>query len=161
MTTKFGRYYEDLFIGDNFVHPYSRTVTEMDNVLFTSLTMNPAPIHLDAEYAKSLPQGQQLFNSLFTVALIGGMTVTDLTYGTTFGNLGYEKVTFPKPVFHGDTLRAESTVLAKRESKSRPNVGIVEFEHRGINQHGEVVCICHRVGMVLKRPEGEEPRPRP
>jgi acyl dehydratase len=134
-------------------HPFTRTVTEMDNVLFTSLTLNPQPLHLDAEFAKTTIHGKPLFNSLFTLALIGGMTVCELTFGTTLGNLGYEKVEFPAPVFHGDTLRAETTILRKRESKSRPEAGIVWFEHRGYKQDDTLICLCHRTGMVLKMPE--------
>lgn len=147
-----GLYYEDMEVGMVIRHPYTRTVTEMDNVLFTSITMNPAPIHLDEEHCKTLPHGQRLVNSLYTAGLIGGMTVLDTTFGTTLGNLGYEKITFPKPVFHGDTLRAETTILDKRESKSRPEAGIVWFEHRGYNQRNEIVHVAHRSGMILKRP---------
>lgn len=148
-----GLYYEEMHEGAEFKHPFTRTVTEMDNVLFTSITMNVAPIHLDEEYcAKNIPQGRRLMNSLFTAGLIGGMIVPELTFGTTIGNLGYEKMTFPNPVFHGDTLRAETTILRKRESKSRPDAGIVWFEHRGYNQHSDVVHLCHRSGMIMKRP---------
>jgi acyl dehydratase len=147
-----GMYFEDMEPGTVIQHPFSRTVTEMDNVLFTALTMNPAPLHLDAEYAKTLPYGKPLVNSLFTVALIGGMTVPDLVFRTSLGNLGYEHIEFPRPVFHGDTIRAESTILDKRESKSRPEAGIVWFEHRGYNQRDELVCRCKRTGMILKRP---------
>ena len=150
-----GLYFEEMAEGAEFSHPFTRTVTEMDNVLFTSLTMNVAPIHLDEEYAKAhLPQGRRLVNSLFTAALIGGMIVPDRTFRTTIGNLGYEKMTFPAPVFHGDTLRAESTILRKRESRSRPDAGIVWFEHRGYNQHDEIVHLCHRAGMIMKKPGG-------
>ncbi len=150
-----GLYFEEMKEGAEFSHPFTRTVTEMDNVLFTSLTMNVAPIHLDEEYAKAnLPQGRRLMNSLFTAALIGGMIVPDLTFRTTIGNLGYEKMTFPNPVFHGDTLRAESTILRKRESKSRSDAGIVWFEHRGYNQHNELIHLCHRAGMIMKKPAG-------
>ena len=132
-------------------HSFTRTVTEMDNVLFTSLTMNVAPIHLDEEYSReNLPQGQRLFNSLYIAALVGGMIVPELTYQTTIGNLGYEKMTFPAPVFHGDTIRAESTILKKRESKSRTDAGIVWFEHRGYNQRDELIHLCHRTGMISR-----------
>nr|WP_274543180.1 MaoC family dehydratase [Microbacterium sp. CPCC 204701] len=136
-------------------HPLTRTVTEMDNVLFTSLSMNVAPIHLDAEYAKTLPYGKPLVNSLFTMALIGGMTVPDLVFQTSLGNLGYEHVEFPNPVFHGDTLRAETTILDKRESKSDQTRGIVWFEHRGINQRDELVLLCKRVGMIMRLPAAD------
>lgn len=151
-----GLYYEELEVGKVYEHPFSRTVSEMDNVMFTSLTMNPQPLHLDAEFARTTVHGRPLVNSLFTLALIGGMHVYELTFGTTLGNLGYEKVEFPKPVFHGDTIRADSTILRKRESKSRPEAGVVWFEHRGINQRDEVVCVCERVGMMLKRPAAEK-----
>jgi acyl dehydratase len=148
-----GLWYEEMHEGAEFRHAFSRTVTEMDNILFTSITMNMAPVHLDEEYCKvNIPQGQRLMNSLYTAGLIGGMIVMDLTFGTTIGNLGYEKMTFPNPVFHGDTLRAETTILDKRESKSRPNAGIVWFEHRGYNQHNDLVHMAHRSGMILKRP---------
>jgi acyl dehydratase len=147
-----GLYYEEMEIGMVIRHPFTRTVTEMDNILFTSITMNPAPIHLDEEHCKTLIHGRRLMNSLYTAGLIGGMTVLETTFGTTLGNLGYEKITFPRPVFHGDTLRAETTILEKRESKSRPEAGIVWFEHRGYNQHDEIVHVAHRSGMILKRP---------
>jgi acyl dehydratase len=148
-----GLYFEEFEDGMEVKHAFTRTVTEMDNVLFTSLTMNVAPIHLDEEYSrKNLPQGQRLFNSLYIAALVGGMIVPELTFQTTIGNLGYEKMTFPAPVFHGDTIRAESTILKKRESKSRNDAGIVWFEHRGYNQRDELVHLCHRTGMMMKRP---------
>lgn len=147
-----GLYFEEMEPGAIVVHPLSRTVTEMDNVLFTSLSMNVAPIHLDVEYAKTLPYGKPLVNSLFTMALIGGMTVPDLVFQTSLGNLGYEHVEFPNPVFHGDTLRAETTILDKRESKSDSSRGIVWFEHRGINQRDEIVLLCKRVGMIMRKP---------
>jgi acyl dehydratase len=147
-----GLYFEEMEIGAQFQHELTRTVTEMDNVLFTSLTMNVAPLHLDAEYTKSLPYGQRLVNSLFTVGLIGGMTVPGLVFGTSLGNLGYTLIEFPHPVFHGDTLRAESTILDKRESKSDATRGIVWFEHRGFNQRDELVCRCQRTGMIMRLP---------
>ena len=148
-----GLYFEEFEVGRVYKHPFTRTVTESDNVLFTSLTMNVAPIHLDEEYARAnLPQGHRLMNSLYTAALIGGMIVPELTFRTTIGNLGYEKMTLPNPVFHGDTLRAESTILKKRESKSRTDAGIVWFEHRGYNQKDDLIHLCHRTGMILKKP---------
>ena len=151
-----GLYYEEMEIGATIRHAYTRTVTEMDNVLFTSLTMNPAPLHLDAEYAKTLPYGRPLVNSLFTVALIGGMTVPDLVFRTSLGNLGYTDIQFPKPVFHGDTLRAETTIVDKRESKSASTRGIVWFDQRGYNQRDECVCITKRTGMIMRKPAGED-----
>lgn len=147
-----GLYFEEFEVGKVYRHTFRRTVTEMDNVLFTSLTMNVAPIHLDAEYAKTTPHGRPLVNSLFTVALIGAFHVPELTMGTTLGNLGYEEVRFPAPVFHGDTLHGETTVADKRESTSRDDSGIVWFEHRGYNQDDVLVMNCKRVGLMLKRP---------
>jgi acyl dehydratase len=154
-----GLYYEEMEIGMVIRHPFTRTVTEMDNILFTSITMNPAPIHLDDEHAKTTIHGRRLMNSLYTAGLIGGMTVLETTFGTTLGNLGYEKMTFPNPVFHGDTLRAETTIVDKRESKSRPDAGIVWFEHRGFNQRNELVHYAHRSGMIMKRPVSDESAP--
>jgi acyl dehydratase len=152
-----GLYFEEFEIGKVYKHAFRRTVTESDNVLFTSLTMNVAPIHLDAEYAKTTIHGKPLVNSLFTVALIGAFHVPELTMGTTLGNLGYEEVRFPHPVFHGDTLRGETTIVDKRESKSRSDSGIVWFEHRGYNQHDELVMICKRAGLMAKLPPGGIP----
>jgi acyl dehydratase len=146
-----GLYYEEFEVGAQFRHEWSRTVTETDTVLYCSITMNPAPIHLDAHYMAGSIYGQRLVPSLYTAALIGGMIVNDLTLGTTLGNLGYTKFDFPKPVFHGDTVRAETTILGKRESKSRDDSGIVFFEHRGVNQRAEVVHIAHRAGLMLKK----------
>ena len=146
-----GLYFEEFSVGQVFEHPLSRTITEMDNVLFSSLTMNPQPLHLDAEFAKTTEFGKPLVNSLFTLGLLIGMTVGDTTLGTTIGNLGMTEVRFPKPVFHGDTMRAKTTVISLRESKSRPTVGIVEFEHVGTNQRGEDVAICRRAAMMMKR----------
>lgn len=147
-----GLYFEEFEVGRHYKHAMTRTVTEMDNVMFTSLTMNIQPLHLDAEFAKTTVHGQRVFNSLFTVALIGAFHVPELTMGTTLGNLGYDKIVFPNPVFHGDTLRAETKILDKRESKSRTDSGIVWFEHTGYNQRDEVVCVLNRVGMMAKRP---------
>ncbi|CND75217.1 MaoC-like dehydratase [Mycobacterium tuberculosis] len=147
-----GLYFEEFVPGTVYRHPFTRTVTEMDNVLFTSLTMNVQPLHLDAEFAKGTVHGRRLVNSLFTVALIGAFHVPELTMGTTLGNLGYEEIRFPHPVFHGDTLRAETTILAKRASKSRADSGVVWFEHRGYNQDDVLVCLCKRVGLMLIGP---------
>lgn len=147
-----GLYFEEFEVGKHYKHAMTRTVTEMDNVMFTSLTMNIQPLHLDAEFCKGTIHGQRLFNSLFTVALIGAFHVPELTMGTTLGNLGYEKITFPNPVFHGDTLRAETTIKNKRESKSRDDSGIVWFEHIGYNQRDEIVCVLERVGLMAKFP---------
>jgi acyl dehydratase len=149
-----GLYFEEFEPGRVYRHSFTRTVTEMDNVLFTSLTMNVQPLHLDEEFAKQTIHGRRVVNSLFTVALIGAFQVPELTMGTTLGNLGYEKITFPHPVFHGDTLRGETTILSKRESKSRTDSGIVWFEHRGYNQDDVLVMTCTRVGLMLRKPAG-------
>jgi acyl dehydratase len=146
-----GLYYEEFFVGQEFEHPWTRTVTEMDNTLFSALTMNVQPLHLDAEFAAGTEFGQRLVNSIFTLGLIIGISVNDTTIGTTVGNLGFSETRFPKPVFHGDTLRARTKVLAMRESRSRPEVGIVEFEHTGWNQRNEMVVLCRRQGMMRKR----------
>lgn len=146
-----GLYFEEFEIGAEFKHPWTRTVTETDTILYCSITMNVAPIHLDAHYMEESFYGQRLVPSLYTAGVIGGMLVPDLTLGTTLGNLGYTKFDFPKPVFHGDTLRAESTILDKRESKSREDSGIVYFEHRGLNQRDEIIHIAHRAGLMLKK----------
>jgi len=147
-----GLYYEEFAVGQRFEHAVRRTVTETDNVLFSTLTMNPAAIHLDAEYARGTPFRQPLVNSVFTLGLLTGLSVYDTTYGTTLGNLGWEEVRFPKPVFIGDTLRAVTTVVAVRESQSRPETGIVQFEHRAYNQRDEEVASCRRSALMMKRP---------
>ena len=147
-----GLYYEELEVGLVIDHATRRTVTETDNVLFCSLTLNLAPLHLDAEYSKESIYGQRLVNSLFILGLITGITVPDSTQGTTLGNLGFEDVKFPKPVFHGDTIHVRTEVIDKRESKSRTDSGIVFFRHYGINQRDEIVCECKRAGLMLKRP---------
>lgn len=152
-----GLYFEEFEVGRAYRHASRRTVTEMDNVLFTSLTMNVAPIHLDTEHAKTTIHGRPLVNSLFTVALIGAFHVPELTMGTTLGNLGYEEVRFPAPVFHGDTLRGETTILDKRRSTSRTDSGIVWFEHRGFNQDDVEVMRCKRAGLMMVLPEGGVP----
>jgi acyl dehydratase len=150
-----GLYFEEFEVGRVYKHPFTRTVTEMDNILFTSLTMNLQPLHLDEEFSKKTIHGQRVMNSLFTVALIGAFHVPELTMGTTLGNLGYDRIEFPHPVFHGDTLRGETTILDKRESKSRTDSGIVWFEHRGYNQHDTLVCLCKRVGLMMTKPTEE------
>jgi acyl dehydratase len=146
-----GKHFEELNVGDIFHHQPGRTITETDNLLFTTMTMNPQPLHLDAEFSKKAEFGQRLVNSLFTLGLTVGLSVGDTTLGTTVGNLGFEEVKFPKPVFIGDTLYAETEVVDKRESKSRPQWGIVMFEHRATNQRGEVVMRCRRAGMLRKK----------
>lgn len=149
-----GLWFEDFTDGQVFEHALSRTVTEMDNVLFSSLTMNPQPLHLDAEFARTTEFGRPLVNSLFTLGLLIGMTVGETTLGTTIGNLGMTSVAFPKPVFHGDTLRARSTVRSVRASRSRPDAGLVEFLHEATNQRGEVVATCVRTALMRRRPDG-------
>jgi len=148
-----GMYFEDLKPGLVVKHDMTRTVTETDNLLFTALTMNPQPLHLDEEYAKNSMYGQRIVNSVFTLGLVAGIHVADLTLGTTLGNLGFKEVQFPKPVFIGDTLRVESEVIDARESGSRPNAGIVELQHRAFNQRNEVVCVLKRAALMLKRAE--------
>ena len=146
-----GLYYEELTPGLVIEHGTRRTVTETDNVLFSTLTLNTAPLHLDAEYSKSSIYGQRLVNSLFILGLITGITVPDTTQGTTLGNLGFEEVTFPKPVFHGDTIHVRTEIVDRRVSKKRSDSGIVFFRHQGINQRDEVVCYCRRAGLMLRR----------
>jgi acyl dehydratase len=148
-----GRWFEELEVGTEVRHVVSRTITESDNVLFTCLTMNPQPLHLDEEFASGTEFGQRLVNSLFTLGLLVGLTVHDLTLGTTVANLGFSRVEFPRPMFHGDTLRAETEVVEARPSRSRGNAGIVTFEHRGYNQHGELTVLCHRQALMLRRPQ--------
>ena len=147
-----GLYFEEFTAGQAFEHPWTRTVTEMDNVLFSSLTMNVQPLHLDEEFASKTEFGQRIVNSLFTLGLMIGITVNDTTLGTTIANLGMTDVRFPKPVFHGDTLRAHTKVVSLRESKSRPDAGLVEFEHTALKQTGEAVCTCRRTAFMRKKP---------
>lgn len=146
-----GKYFEELPVGATFTHQPSRTVTETDNLLITTLTMNTQPLHLDAEFASQTEFGKILVNSMFTVSLVVGLSVADTTVGTTIGNLGFEKIEFPKPVFIGDTITVETTVLEARRSKSRPDTGIVLFEHVGKNQRGEVVCRAKRNALMKAR----------
>ena len=147
-----GLYYEEFAVGRRFEHPVHRTVTETDNLLISTLTMNPAALHLDAEYMKDTAYGKPLVNSVFTLGLMVGISIYDTTFGTTVANLGWEDVRFPKPVFVGDTLRIETTVLAMRESQSRKDTGIVTLEHKAFNQRNEEVASCRRVALMMKRP---------
>ena len=147
-----GKYFDELEVGMTFDHEPGRTVTETDNLLFTALTLNPQPLHLDAEFAAGTQHGRILVNSIFTLGLVVGVSVGDTTLGTTLGNLGFDKTTFPAPVFIGDTIRVRTRVLEKRESRSKADRGIVTFEHQGINQRGEVVCSCTRGAMMMRRP---------
>jgi len=146
-----GKYFEELHAGDVFTHQPGRTVTESDNVVFSTMTMNPQPLHLDHEFAKGTQFGRPLVNSILTLGIVVGLSVGDTTLGTTVGNLGFEKVEFPQPVFLGDTLYAETAVVETRASRSRPQWGIVVFEHRARNQHGEIVMRCRRAAMMLKK----------
>ena len=146
-----GLYFEEFTVGRVFDHAWTRTVTEMDNVMFCALTHNPQPLHLDEEFSKQTEFGQRIVNSLFTLGLVIGVSVGDTTLGTTIANLGMTDVVFPKPVFHGDTIRSETKVLEKRDSKSRGDAGIVTFEHKGYNQRGEVIAQCKRQAFMRKR----------
>ena len=147
-----GLYYGQFQLGQRFLHDVRRTVTEADNVLFSAMTHNPAAIHLDAEYAKGTEFGRPILNSAFTLGLMVGISVSDTTLGTTVGNLGWDEVRFPRPVFPGDTLHVETEVLEMRDSKSRPENGIVVFAHRAYNQRDELVASCRRVSLMLRRP---------
>ena len=148
-----GKYFEELEVGQVFHHEPGRTVTETDNLLFSTMSLNMQPLHIDAEFAGKAQFGQILVNSMFTLAVVVGVSVKDTTLGTTVGNLGFEETRFPNPVFIGDTIRTQTEVVARRESKSRPEWGIVTFKHIGTNQRDEVVCTCVRNGMMLKKPQ--------
>lgn len=148
-----GRYFEEWQVGDTVAHAIARTVTETDNVLISTLTHNPQPLHLDHEAAAKTEFGKPLVNSCFTFSLMIGVSVADTTLGTLVANLGYDALKFPNPVFVGDTLRSETECVATRASKSRPNAGIVTWAHRSFNQRGELVCECIRTALLLKRPQ--------
>lgn len=143
-----GRYFDEWTVGDRIAHEIRRTVTETDNLLFTTLSHNPQPLHLDADYAASTEFGRIVVNGTFTFALTVGLSVGDTTLGTLVANLGYDKVTMPKPVFIGDTLRVETEVMETRRSNSRPDAGIVTFRHVTLNQRNETVCQCLRTAML-------------
>ena len=148
-----GLYFEEFFVGQTFEHAIRRTVSEMDNTLFSALTHNPAALHLDEEYCKHHSEyGQRIVNSVFTLGLIVGISVGDTTLGTTVANLGWDEVRFPKPLFHGDTVHVQTEVLELRDSKSRPRNGIVIFEHRGYNQHQLLIASCKRSALMLRKP---------
>jgi acyl dehydratase len=147
-----GLYFEEFSVGQRFEHPIRRTVTESDNVLFTTLTHNPASLHLDAEYMKNTEFGRPLINSYFTLGLMVGISVNDTTHGTTVANLGMDEVRFPKPLFPGDTVHVETEVVAVRASKSRPDNGIVTFVHRAFNQQDDLVAECRRSALMLRKP---------
>jgi len=148
-----GRFFDQWMIGDEIIHEIRRTVTETDNLLFSTMTHNPQPLHIDVEAARASEFGQILVNGTFTFALMVGLSVGDTTLGTLVANLGYDKLVHPKPVFIGDTLRAETKIDALRESSSRPDAGIVSFTHRLLNQRDEIVCQCTRVAMLKKSAE--------
>lgn len=147
-----GRFFDQWQIGDRIAHAVTRTVTETDNVLISALTHNPQPLHLDHQAAAASEFGKPLVNSVFTFGLMVGVSVSDTTLGTLIANLGYTDVTFPAPVFIGDTLRSETEVTAVRESRSRPNAGIVTFEHKSFNQRGELVARCLRTALLARTP---------
>ncbi len=147
-----GKHFEDFKIGDVFQHTLRRTLTEMDNTLFSALTHNPQPLHIDHDFAARSEWGKPLVNSLFTLGLMIGISVEDTTNGTLFANLGMTDVKFPNPLFHGDTVHCVTEVVAKRESKSRPNVGIVELRHKAIKQDGKIVAECLRQSLVYRKP---------
>ena len=146
-----GRYFDEWQVGDKVAHTITRTVTETDNLLFSTMTHNPQPLHIDLEAAKASEFGQILVNGTFTFALMVGLSVGETTLGTLVANLGYDKLVMPRPVFIGDTMRATSEVVDLKESRSRPEAGIVTFRHELINQRGEVVCSCLRSAMLKKK----------
>lgn len=147
-----GKYYEDLDPGLIIQHDLSRTVTEADNVLFSSLTMNTQPLHISEDFASKTEFGRRIVNGIFTLGLVVGISVPELTQGTIVANLGYEAISHPHPLFHGDTVYVETEIIAKRDSKSRPTCGIVTMKHTGRNQNGVVVIEVTRSALVLKRP---------
>ena len=147
-----GRWYDEWQVGDRIAHEIRRTVTETDNLLFSTMTHNPQPLHIDVEAAKASEFGQILVNGTFTFALMVGLTVGDTTLGTLVANLGYDKLVMPRPVFIGDTMRAETEVAELKDSRSRPDAGIVTFRHELWNQHDEVVCRCLRMALIRRKP---------
>ena len=148
-----GYYFDEFKVGQVFEHTIRRTITEADNVWFSALTHNPAPLHIDAEYCKGTEFGKPLVNSCLTLGFMVGISIGDTTVGTTVANLGWEEVRFPAPLFHGDTIHIETEVLELRDSKSRPDNGIVTFEHRAFNQHDVLVGICKRTALLHRKPE--------
>lgn len=150
-----GVWFDEMHVGQVFEHPIRRTVTETDNVLFSAMTHNPAQLHLDEEYMKGTEFGARIVNSCFTLGLMVGISVGDTTLGTAVANLGWDEVRFPKPLFHGDTVNVVTEVVELRESKSRPEAGIVTFLHQAYNQKGELVGSCKRSGLQRKKPAGE------
>ena len=147
-----GMWFEDFEVGMIVEHPLTRTITESDNVNFSTSTLNPAPLHIDAEYAATTAFGAPLVNSLLTLGIVVGISVHELTHGTTVANLGFDEIRFPEPLFHGDTIHVVSEITACRASASKPDRGIVTIEHRGFNQHDTLVCSAVRNAMMLRRP---------
>jgi acyl dehydratase len=147
-----GKYFDELEIGQVFVHTAGRTVSEMDNMLFCALTLNSQPVHVNADFAARTEFHQRIVNGIFTLGLVVGLSVHDLTEGTIVANLGYDKINHPNPVFHGDTIYAQSEVISKRESASRPNAGVVRLKQTGRKQDGTVVVELERTALFLKRP---------
>lgn len=150
-----GKYYEDLEVGEVIQHEIGRTLTETDNILFSSLTMNTQPLHLNEDFAAKTEFGRRLVNGIFTMGVVVGITVPDITAGTIVANLGYENVRHPQPMFHGDTLYVETEITAKRESNSRPECGLITMKHTGRNQHGEICIELTRTALFLKRPQAD------
>jgi acyl dehydratase len=149
-----GLYYEEFQVGQVFDHAIRRTITETDNVIFSTMTHNPAPLHLDEKYCRDETEfGQRIVNSCLTLGLMVGISVNDTTLGTTVANLGWDEVRFPHPLFHGDTIHIQTEVLELRESRSRPHNGIVIFEHRAFNQGDELVGVCKRSALMLRKPQ--------
>ena len=146
------RYFDEWQVGDRIEHPIRRTVTETDNLLFSTMTHNPQPLHIDAEAARASEFGQILVNGTFTFSLMIGLSVGETTLGTLVANLGYDKLVMPKPVFIGDTMRATSDIVELRDSKSRPDAGLVTFRHELLNQRNEIVCQCLRTALLKRRP---------
>jgi len=151
-----GLYFEEFIVGMVVDHPMHRTITEADNTLFSALTHNPSALHLDAEYMKTSQYGQRLVNSCLTLSLMVGISIGDITFGTTIANLGWDKVRFPKPLFHGDTIRVQTEVIEVRESRSKPDRGVVTFIHRCFNQRDEEVASCQRLVLMHKKPPAKK-----
>ncbi len=151
-----GKYFQELNVGDKFLHDQRRTITEMDNVLFCALTMNDQPLHIDAEFAKGTQFGQRVVNGIFVLGLVVGLSVSGLSEGTIVANLSFENVLQPNPVFHGDTISCETEILEKRESKTKSDRGVVKLKHLGRKQDGTIVCECTRMVMFRRRMTNDE-----
>jgi acyl dehydratase len=146
-----GKYYDDIKVGMTIRHPLGRTITEADNTFFNALTMNTQPLHMNEDFSRKTQFGKRIVNGILTLGVVIGITVNELTAGTIVANLGYEKVNHPRPVYHGDTIYVETQVLEKRESRTKPDRGIVKLKHLGVNQRGEVICEVERTVLFLKR----------